>query len=125
MRQSHPPSSSSDGELVEYIRAMGGAPNDVLANQAFMRAYYPGMRADLAVYESYRYRADAPLLGCAVTAYAGAGDTKATIAQIDRWRDHSTGPFRLSVLPGDHLFLRSCLPALVGDIARSLTGSAA
>jgi medium-chain acyl-[acyl-carrier-protein] hydrolase len=115
-----PPASSSDDELIEYIRSLGGAPDDVLANRAFMRAYFPGMRADLAVYEGYLVDQDRSLLDCPITAFAGARDTETTPADIDTWRRETTGPFRLAVLPGDHFFLRTLLPVLADEILHSL-----
>jgi medium-chain acyl-[acyl-carrier-protein] hydrolase len=118
--QHYPPPTASDEAIIEYIRALGGAPEDVLANPAFMRAYFPGMRADLSVHQKCGYDPQPPLLDCPITAYSGTDDTIATSAKMNPWQNQTTGPFRLVEVPGGHFFLRTSLPTLLDDIMHCL-----
>ncbi|WP_330257007.1 alpha/beta fold hydrolase [Nocardia sp. NBC_00565] len=119
VREHIPSSSSSDEELTDYIRTFGGAPEDVLANAPFMRAYFPGMRADLALYENYRYTPEAAL-DCPITTYIGTADHTTTAEHIHAWRAETAGPYAAVEFRGDHLFLRTHLDELVADIAARL-----
>jgi surfactin synthase thioesterase subunit len=118
-RERFPASTSSDEELADYIRSFGGAPEEILGNAAFMRAYYPGMRADLALCENYRYRPAEPLR-CPLTAYYGTEDTGATRDAVGAWAAETGSRFDLVPVVGGHLFLRDSLGALVEDMTARL-----
>jgi len=120
------PSSSTDEDILNHIRALDGAPEEALANQAFMRSFMPGMRADIAIRESYCHDVDAPPLTCPVTAFVGDHDSLAgTPAEARAWERETTGPFRMVMVPGRHLFLRTHLSVLTDEIAATLAASVA
>ncbi|WP_063061504.1 thioesterase II family protein [Nocardia sienata] len=121
VRETHPPAASTDAELVDYIRSFGGAPEDVLANAAFMAAYFPGMRADLALYENYRYLPE-PLVDQPITTYRGGSDHTIDPADMRGWAAVTGGPCTaVEIDGGGHLFLRTHLDELVADIGARLS----
>jgi surfactin synthase thioesterase subunit len=116
------PSSSTDEDILNHIRALDGAPEDVRNNRAFMRSFLPGMRADIAIRESYRHDAPTPLT-CPITSYVGDHDSLAgTPEEAKAWQLETTGPFDTVMVPGRHLFLRTHLSILTNDIASKLIG---
>jgi medium-chain acyl-[acyl-carrier-protein] hydrolase len=123
IRQQVPSSSSTDQELIAYIRSFNGAPEDVLANRAFMQSYFPGMRADLALYESYQFL-PGELVDCPVTAYFGTNDDSVSAEDVRTWQEVATGPLASVGIPGGHLFMRTHISDLVSDIASRLEADA-
>ncbi|MFD6133230.1 thioesterase II family protein, partial [Streptomyces diastaticus] len=59
-------------------------------------------------------------LDCGLTVLTGEDDPLTTVEEAGRWRDHTTGPFRLRVFAGGHFFLTQHLQAVNGEIAQAL-----
>jgi len=118
------PSSATDEDILVHIRSLDGAPEDVLSNKAFMRSFIPGMRADIAIRESYRHDLAAAPLSCPITSFVGDHDSLAgTPEEARAWQRETTGPFDMVMVPGRHLFLRTHLCVLTDDIAAKLAGA--
>ena len=79
----------------------------------------PTLRADFSLYETYSH-VPGPPLACPITALGGLEDDTVSRRQLDAWRDQTTGPFRLRMLPGDHFFLHSAQPLLAQTLAQEL-----
>jgi surfactin synthase thioesterase subunit len=119
------PSSSTDEDILNHVRALNGAPEEALANKAFMRSFLPGMRDDIGIRESYCHDVDAEPLTCPVTAFFGGHDSLAgTAAEARAWELETTGPFELIMVPGRHLFLRTHLEVLTSAITARLAAGA-
>jgi len=79
-----------------------------------------------SIRESYCHDVDAPPLTCPVTAFVGDHDSLAgTPAEARAWERETTGPFRMVMVPGRHLFLRTHLSVLTDEIAATLAASVA
>jgi len=92
-----------DAALLDWIRRVGGTPEDVLASPELLRLVLPVIRADLEVLAS------CPVAGTPVPvpihAFAGASDPIAPAAAMLGWSDESTVEFSLTTVAGGHLFL--------------------
>ena len=126
---SPPGRESTDEELKARLRALGGTPAPVLANDELMELLLPAVRADFALADAYRYRATT-LLDCPITAFAGADDTAVSWAAVQAWRACTRGRCTAHRLPGGHFFPFSPSPGrtdllrtIAGELARS-TGTA-
>jgi medium-chain acyl-[acyl-carrier-protein] hydrolase len=87
-----------------------------------MRQHVVGvLRADLALAETYSYRAEVPL-ACPITVYGGREDPVFRQAHPDGWRRQTSGPFRMRWFPGSHFFLREQRDPLLDDIIGQLAG---
>jgi medium-chain acyl-[acyl-carrier-protein] hydrolase len=118
------PSSCSDEDILNHVRELNGAPEDVLVNRAFMRSFLPGMRADIGVRESYCPDPAAPVLTCPITAFAGDHDSLAgTLEEARAWERETSGPFEMVVVPGRHLFLRTHLSIITDHTAARLAAA--
>ena len=78
------------------------------------------IRADLKLLETYQY-SDVEPLECSLVALAGSEDKMVNAAQVNAWRQHTTGRFAFRTLPGHHFFLRDQESAIV----RLITGKLA
>ena len=120
-----PPVRPTVGHLLEneFIKAVqqryGGIPAAVLEEPELLEMILPVMRADFAAYENYRYQARTdqlrldqvqenrirPDLGCPITAFAGMSDPVVRAEDMAGWAHHTSGPFHLHAVPGDHFFM--------------------
>lgn len=110
-----------DPELVEELRVMNGTPPEFFEHEELMELILPTMRADFTLSETYGV-AEGVRLDIPITAFAGDKDDAAPPAQVEGWREHTTAPFSLHVMPGDHFFLNDFQPILV-EITRALRGN--
>ena len=98
---------------------MGGTPAEILKNAELMDLLLPLLRADLALQERYRFRADAPL-DFPVCAMAGASDDIVSLAAINDWERQTTRTFSRYLFPGGHFFVRTARDSVLRLIARML-----
>ncbi|MER6346070.1 thioesterase II family protein [Streptomyces sp. NPDC001595] len=105
----------SDAHLVDYLRDMGGTPQDVLDDPELLALMLPTLRADLTTVATCPYTPRPPL-GMPVHAFAGQDDASASPERMRAWERESEGEFRLTALPGGHFFLNDHLPAVAGAV---------
>ncbi|WP_156724832.1 thioesterase II family protein [Streptomyces apocyni] len=121
---SAPPKTSAaflpDAEFREVVGEMGGTPRELLESDAFMELALPIIRADLRIAATYGNR-QAPSLSCPVAAFAGADDHLFAVSDVAAWARHTSAPFTLHVVPGDHFFLHSHPELLWKTIGAELT----
>jgi surfactin synthase thioesterase subunit len=97
----------------------GGVPKIVLEQAQLRASLVPALRADLALTETYVYRA-APRLDCAIRAYAGAADPIVTEARLSAWREQTTGEFSMRLFSGHHFYLNRARDTLLADVLAHL-----
>jgi surfactin synthase thioesterase subunit len=93
-----------DDELAAHVDRLGGTAAGLLADSGMRELLLPAIRGDYQASETYRQRDDPPL-GCQLIALAGDADPTASVADVSAWREHTTGPSRVVVLPGGHFYL--------------------
>jgi medium-chain acyl-[acyl-carrier-protein] hydrolase len=81
----------------------------------------PVLRADFAVHETYVYLTEPPL-NCPISAFGGLQDHKVSRRDLEAWRDQTTGSFSLQMFAGDHFFLNTTQPVLLGVLSQELHG---
>uniref|UniRef100_UPI0039BFB5BB thioesterase II family protein n=1 Tax=Lentzea alba TaxID=2714351 RepID=UPI0039BFB5BB len=104
-----------DTGLIAEVRKLAGTNARVFDDEELVRMVLPAIRADYRAAETYRYR-PGPSLACPLTALTGDADPKASVGEVEQWRERTTGTFALRVLPGGHFFLsdnRSAVAAFV------------
>jgi surfactin synthase thioesterase subunit len=112
--QIDPPCSNlpRQGFIAEINRRYGGIPAAILADEGFMTAILPAMRADFGILERYRV-AQRPPHDCPISVFGGRHDATTPRDALEAWRQHTTGAFSLELLDGDHFYLQSERPTLV------------
>ncbi|MEU4244963.1 alpha/beta fold hydrolase [Actinoplanes sp. NPDC026619] len=99
------------------ILSYGGVPERIAAQSDFREIFEPALRADYELLSGYHHRDVAPL-PLPITTIAGAADPVLRTADVDRWRAHTTGPFRSETIDGDHWLLENS-PRRVADLVRA------
>ena len=109
------------GSFVSEVRRRYGAvPDGVLADPDLMQLLLPGLRADFAMLEGYRYEPGAPL-NCPVIACGGVADPHARRDELDAWRRETRNRFNLHTFSGGHFYLQDERVAVTGMVANHLT----
>jgi medium-chain acyl-[acyl-carrier-protein] hydrolase len=109
----------SDRDFIEEMRRMQGTPAAVLENAELMEFMLPILRADFEACDTYHCAPAAPL-DCPFFVYGGADDREVDEAGLNQWRDQTSRPLALRMLPGNHFFVQSHRDALLTDIADQL-----
>jgi medium-chain acyl-[acyl-carrier-protein] hydrolase len=106
-------------EFIVKLRELNGTPEEVLQHAELMKLLVPVLRADFAVNETYTYTEEEPF-DFGISAFGGLGDVEVTKEDVENWRVHTRGRFRIRMLPGDHFFLHSAKDLITEAIARDL-----
>jgi surfactin synthase thioesterase subunit len=103
-RRKPPIHAASDAILLDNVRSLGGAPEELLASSEYVEFMLPMLRADLAVLETYRFEPRPPLT-CPIVAIGGQDDRRYLPDELDGWRELTVGRFEKRVFPGGHFYL--------------------
>lgn len=106
-------------EFIAELKRIDGTPREVLEHAELMELVLPLLRADFQLIETYEYD-EGPPLSCPITAYGGESDEEECGELMSMWQSQTTSDFALHLLPGDHFFLRSSQPRLLGLLSRQL-----
>jgi medium-chain acyl-[acyl-carrier-protein] hydrolase len=113
--------SLPEGEFLTELRRLKGTPTELLEDEEVMQIMLPVLRADFAVYETYRYSTEPPL-NCPISAFGGLQDHRVNRGDLEAWRDHTGVSFSLTMFPGDHFYLNTTQPALLQALSQELRG---
>ncbi|HZU57904.1 MAG TPA: alpha/beta fold hydrolase [Actinocrinis sp.] len=94
----------ADPQLRDLVRDLGGLGPDEQSGEAYLERRLPVLRADLTVCDRYRWTPRPPLR-CPMTALCATHDPIATAAQVEAWREHTTGSLLRRDFPGNHFYL--------------------
>ncbi|MEH0822397.1 MULTISPECIES: thioesterase II family protein [unclassified Micromonospora] len=117
--QGSDPRGLSDQALLQELYDLGGTHVGVLADEELRELVLPVARADLTAVFTYRYR-HRTRLSCPITAWAGRDDADLDASDIERWREITTGEFRVNLAPGGHFFLWEAGRDILTDLTRSI-----
>lgn len=112
----------SDAALVQLLRGFGETPDRILLSPEWQQLTIPLMRADCAMTDGYVWNPGIPLRAN-LSAFAGAADPHVHLHEIDAWRAHTRGVFRIHMFPGNHFFIKSARRMVVELICRELADS--
>jgi medium-chain acyl-[acyl-carrier-protein] hydrolase len=105
----------SDAEFIEVIRKCNGTPDVVLRNPALLELLLPRIRADGAVYETYRYERQPPL-DCRIVVFHGFDDSMVSNAGLAGWSEETRHSVRRYGFPGGHFFMHDAENEVVDHI---------
>ena len=103
----------------DKLRELGGTPEEVLNHAELMSVIGPVIRADYEIYDTYSF-APGPPLGCPLSVFGGSEDSEVTPEDLEAWREHTHGDFRIRTLPGHHLFINQARELLLKSMAIDL-----
>lgn len=106
-----------DAEFIEELRHLKGTPSEVLEHPELMQLLLPLLRTDFEVCQTYQY-VPGELLDCPMSVFGGLEDDGVLREHLEPWKELTSGPFILRMLPGDHFFLHSSEAVLLHVLAR-------
>jgi medium-chain acyl-[acyl-carrier-protein] hydrolase len=104
-------------EFLAEITRLNGTPVTVLEHQELLDLLLPTLRADFEAVETYAYTPGAPL-PCPIRAYGGVDDPEVSRAEIEPWREQTSGTFSVSMFPGDHFYVHA--PKVAAQVGMDL-----
>ncbi len=110
----------TDELIGEACRRYQAIPEAVLADRELMPLLVPGLRADIAMAESYDHDAGVPL-DCPIVACGGSTDPRASRPELEAWRSETRGRASVHLFGGGHMYLLQEGVALTGLIANQLS----
>ena len=105
-----------DEFLSEMAKRYGALPAEVIADAEMRALVVPILRADISVIENYSFLPEAPL-NCDISVFGGSADQMVKRQDLEPWQELTSGRFRLQMLDGNHLFLKSHQDHLLHFIA--------
>jgi medium-chain acyl-[acyl-carrier-protein] hydrolase len=108
-----------ESEFLEELRRLNGTPLELLNHKELMDIVLPSLRADFALYESYRYSHESPL-DCPISAYGGLDDQHVKRRDLEGWRHQTSLSVSIRMFPGSHFFLRTTERTLLRALAQEL-----
>jgi surfactin synthase thioesterase subunit len=108
-----------EAAFLAELQRYGGTSPQVLAERELMNLLIPVLRADFEMADTYR-RASEPRLALPLSVWGGQEDTNPSPQALEGWRDHTTAPVALEVLPGGHFFLQTSGERLREGVERTL-----
>lgn len=108
-----------DDELLEHLEYLEGTPPEVLASPELLRLLLPVCRNDFGLCETHVFRPRPPLR-IPVTALAGVADRGAPPAEVEAWRELTTGDFVHRSFPGGHFYLLEQAADVVAAVVERL-----
>ena len=108
-----------EDEFIAKLRELNGTPEEVLQHAELMKLLLPILRADFAVNETYVYKEEEPL-DIGISAFGGLGDVEITREDVEAWRQHTRGRFKIRMLLGDHFFIHGTKDLILEAVARDL-----
>lgn len=94
----------TDEELTQYLRDLGGTPEELLAEKEWRDFFFPALRADFGLMDNHIFPSR-PKLRCPITAIGASGDKDYPMASVEAWKDMTTGAFQSHLVQGSHLYL--------------------
>jgi medium-chain acyl-[acyl-carrier-protein] hydrolase len=110
----------TDEFVTEVRRRYDAVPDAVLADPELTQLLVPGLRADFAMLESYRYEPATPL-DCPIVACGGASDPHASRQELEAWRRQTRSRFSVHTFGGGHFYLQHEREAVTALVAAQLS----
>jgi medium-chain acyl-[acyl-carrier-protein] hydrolase len=108
-----------DPEFVRELRRLGGTNPKVLENTELMQLLLPTIRADFTIAQTYTFTPEPPL-SSPISAFGGIEDHDVRSDHLEAWREQTTGPFSLDMLPGNHFFISTAESLLMRILVHQL-----
>ena len=99
------PANLAPAELVEYLRGLGGTPEEILRSAELMELLEPMIRADLQASDRYSHERRTSFVHIPIVAISAVDDGLVDNFKLARWKVHTTGSFRTVNVDGHHFDL--------------------
>lgn len=107
-------------EVIKAVLAKEGTPRNVLNSDELMNALLPTLRADFELCDTYQFDWETPL-PIPMDVFGGLHDVRVGRADLEGWQAQASREFRLTMLPGPHLFIHDARDLILRHLATALT----
>lgn len=115
-----PISSLPEEAFIEELRKdYGDHVGPILESAELRELFIPQIRADFALYESYRFCDEQPL-DCPIVAFAGIAEEDLEVDELNAWSAHTNRSFHSRRFPGDHFFIRESRELVIEEIRQKI-----
>jgi medium-chain acyl-[acyl-carrier-protein] hydrolase len=97
--------SMSTAEIISVMRNFSMLPEEIISNDYILQLILPGIIADFEIVETWQYNPQAKPLHVPMTVFCGVNDNQATRNDMEAWRKHTTGEFKIYIYPEQHFFI--------------------
>ena len=111
--------SLPEQEFKQRLMEMNGTPPDLLHNQELMDLLGPTLRADMQLVETWNREVSYPL-EIPITVLGGETDEEVWHSELIEWEQYTNNEFEIFMFEGDHFFLHSEFPSVIGCINQTL-----
>lgn len=112
-----------DAEFLDALDSRYSAvPPAVRESEELLELLLPGLRADVAVCDTYVHERGEPL-ECPIDALGGTDDPAVSRESLEAWHEQTSGPFRVTMLEGDHFYLQTRQAELLRIVGEALRPS--
>ncbi len=98
-----PKHTLDDVQLVDFLKGMGGLPQELAENPSFLSFYLPIIRNDLALNETYEYKNAMPL-NVPIVLVNGTEDKDIKPSAIEAWQQETSQKCEIVNMSGGHFF---------------------
>ena len=113
---------SDDQFLKEMQKNYGGVPEVIFQDEDLRNLFLPVMRADMEMFETYKYREEPPL-EIPITAIRGTEDIGLLSANFDAWSSMTSSQFHKVEFKAGHFFVQNHFAEVLNLIRTTLTQS--
>ena len=106
-------------EFINYIKDLGGLPEELLAYPDIVDFFEPILRADVQAVETYHYQVKPPF-DLPLTIFDGEQDKNTTEAGLLAWQQETTQPITRYEYQGGHFFINKHLAEIGRLISNTL-----
>ena len=93
-----------DDDLTAELRVLGGTPEDILNDRAFMQHFFPAIRGDFQIFETHRNQHH-NTLHVDISIWAGLDDPRVPASLTHCWDLISSGAISERFFAGGHMFI--------------------
>lgn len=112
-------SALDDEGLAKSLESLGLLPPEVMNNDDLRAMVLSAVRSDFRMSETHLVLPDAHV-SAPLTAIGGLDDELASEAQLQGWRQRTSGDFSLRMFPGGHFFTETARDELLSFIAETV-----
>ena len=97
--------NEDDSSFAAILKELGGTPPELFESTLFRDTFLPILRADFSLLDGY-HKEIAPL-DIPLIVFGGSKDNKVSFNDLNAWEKWSSNSCSVSILEGDHFFLRN------------------
>lgn len=91
-----------DSALLQEIIYLNPQNRAIYEDHEFIEWFLPVIRSDYTLHESFRYHGE--VISASLVAHSGLQDVGCQLSEMNRWREVTTGKFKIKEFSGGHFF---------------------